>query len=463
MTDWCRQLVLDGKTGYPARLHQSCQPQCTWDLEQIVDSPFHNQVEKRFTFPATVAQAVLRTLHLTSVRFCEHHSSIVDAMIKSLILVALGSTAIAQTTPDLISALNSTSYLSSLYGLLSQNQTFASQLANTPNVTVLAPTNNAIEAFLNSSGTQNLKQSTIQAILDYHVLNGSHGTFPVDTSEFFPTLLEPGNWANVAGGQRVEIRNSTVITGLKARSALTYGPAISFTNGVIHSIDQALTIPPSFTSTQLDFNLTAALGVLEILNATGVFDQGPDLTVFVPTNQAWSNIGSTIDSLSTKDLHKLVDYHTLNNSVLYSTDMRNLTSITMANGEGAILTVYNQSAIYINQAKIVIADILIANGVIHIIDNLINPANQTARPDPAVPSGAPAFAGATTGGIASYTDQAPTATTSVDTSSIEATATGTAAVGGSGGSSSNGAAVLACRPTAAVQAAFLAGIAAMML
>jgi uncharacterized surface protein with fasciclin (FAS1) repeats len=101
-------------------------------------------------------------------------------------------------------------------------------LGNETNITVLAPSNEAFAAFLNSSaGTAAASiPSTVEALLSYHVLNG---TYPAsaftNTSQFIPTFLTNSSYANVTGGQRVEaVLNGTnveIFSGLLQKSTVT--------------------------------------------------------------------------------------------------------------------------------------------------------------------------------------------------------------------------------------------------
>jgi len=95
----------------------------------------------------------------------------------------------------------------SLTGLLATLPTLQTTLQNTPNITILAPSNAAFNSFLASPGNSATAGDPTQAtaLLQYHVLNG---LFPASAfrsdKQFLPSLLTDQRWSNVSGGQVVE-------------------------------------------------------------------------------------------------------------------------------------------------------------------------------------------------------------------------------------------------------------------
>jgi uncharacterized surface protein with fasciclin (FAS1) repeats len=80
-------------------------------------------------------------------------------------------------------------------------------LTNLENITILAPSNEALESFLNNTEVAAMvaaDPSIVPAILSYHVLNGTYYASNVtDTAAFIPTLLTNATYSNVTGGQVV--------------------------------------------------------------------------------------------------------------------------------------------------------------------------------------------------------------------------------------------------------------------
>lgn len=125
------------------------------------------------------------------------------------------------TAGNLTSVLAGNQNLSALVTLLEASPDVANALGGAQNITLLAPSNDAISA-LNSSGilSSGSEQGLIQALLNYHVLVGVFNSSSITETPAFPaTLLNDTAYANVTGGQVVEVRAEDdgveVITGFK--------------------------------------------------------------------------------------------------------------------------------------------------------------------------------------------------------------------------------------------------------
>ena len=107
---------------------------------------------------------------------------------------------------NLTQLLANTTQLSSLTALLSSYPGVANSLANITNVTLLAPSNDALAKFTNSTAFQALASSpngnkTIEDLLSYHVLQGEYYASNItDTPAFIHTLLNDTTYTNVTGG-----------------------------------------------------------------------------------------------------------------------------------------------------------------------------------------------------------------------------------------------------------------------
>lgn len=133
----------------------------------------------------------------------------------------------AARAQNLTSVLAGNSNLTALTTLLSGSPDLAGALSNATNITLLAPSNEALGA-LNSSGllSSSSQQGLIQALLNYHVLLGVFNASNITETPAFPaTLLNDTAYTNVTGGQVVECRvvddEVTVISGLKNNVSVT--------------------------------------------------------------------------------------------------------------------------------------------------------------------------------------------------------------------------------------------------
>jgi uncharacterized surface protein with fasciclin (FAS1) repeats len=117
--------------------------------------------------------------------------------------------------------------------------------------------------------------------------------------------------------------------------------------------------------------LTDAWGALNATNLLGAVDSLKNITIFAPNNSAFEAIASVFQNASTNDLSNVLKYHVVNGSKpLYSTSLSNTTLGTLL-GTNLTIMVSNGS-IFVNNAKVVVPDLLVAGGVVHIIDEYVS-------------------------------------------------------------------------------------------
>jgi len=131
------------------------------------------------------------------------------------------------TAGNLTTVLAGNENLSALVTLLQASPDIANALGGAQNITLLAPSNDAIGA-LNSSGilSSGGQEGLIQALLNYHVLVGVFNSSSITETPAFPaTLLNDTAYANVTGGQVLEVRveddEVTAISGFKNNVTVT--------------------------------------------------------------------------------------------------------------------------------------------------------------------------------------------------------------------------------------------------
>ncbi len=116
-----------------------------------------------------------------------------------------------------------------------------------------------------------------------------------------------------------------------------------------------------------------AAGLVETLKGDGPF------TVFAPTDEAFAALPEgTVETLlkpENKDkLIAILTYHVVGGSVT-SSDVVELDSAPTVQGQSVTIEVKDGS-VMIDGAKVVAADIMASNGVIHVIDKVILPASE---------------------------------------------------------------------------------------
>lgn len=185
---------------------------------------------------------------------------------------------------------------------------------------------------------------------------------------------------------------------------LTYCQNLNFSGGVVHVIDGVLTIPPNVTTTATEANLTAFLGAVEATNLTSAVNTTPDLTIFAPNNAAFQNISSALGNLTVEQAASILEYHVINGTVAYSSTLSNGSVPTL--GGGNLTITITDGEVFVNRARVVNADILLQNGVLHVIDSVLNPNDTTAANSSSEAGGA--FSGASSGSDVPYTSNVPT-------------------------------------------------------
>jgi len=287
-----------------------------------------------------------------------------------------------------------------------------------------------LSSLLNTTAGKSLATDpgAVAALLSYHVLNGTFYSSQIkNISAFIPTLLTNASYANVTGGQRVQALlahgNVTVISGLELNSTVVQADQ-NFTGGTIHVLNSVLTIPSSLSDALIDAKLTAAFGALNATSLIGPANYLKDVTIFAPNNTAFANIASVLGNATTDTLKSVLQYHVVNGSTpLYSTSLSN-TTVKSMQGNNITIRILNGS-VFVNNAKVITPDFLIAGGVVHIIDELLNPSNTTAMP--AGSTGAVAFAGASSASNVPFTSGVPGPSASVGGGAPAATSTSKAA------------------------------------
>ncbi|MDR8389568.1 fasciclin domain-containing protein [Aliifodinibius sp. S!AR15-10] len=116
-----------------------------------------------------------------------------------------------------------------------------------------------------------------------------------------------------------------------------------------------------------------AAGLVETLNGEGPF------TVFAPTNEAFASLPEgTLESLlkpENKDkLTSILTYHVVPGKVT-SDALKD--GMTAATAEGSDIMISLGDNVKINEATVLKADIQASNGVIHIIDSVIMPPEDS--------------------------------------------------------------------------------------
>ena len=248
-------------------------------------------------------------------------------------------------------------------------------------LTVFAPNNAAFQAsgFADAAAVMALPAATVKSVLQYHVLGSTvtASQIAVGTNTAVPTL----------GGMNVYISKPTASSGVSVNNARVTTADVQAANGVIHIIDRVMMPPtqnlldvakgnPNFTYLVAAATRAASSNPVIVAALTSSTDA---YTVFAPTNDAFIAAGfPTIAAIQAADaatLAAVILYHVvpgrafspiLTNGAVKTAGGGNVT-VDVSNG----VTVKGKTNT--QASKVVMADILATNGVVHVIDRVLLP------------------------------------------------------------------------------------------
>jgi transforming growth factor-beta-induced protein len=157
---------------------------------------------------------------------------------------------------------------------------------------------------------------------------------------------------------------------------------IEASNGVANIIDGVLL--PSWVSNSItdrvvaDSDLSTLLSLVVLAELAATLAGPGELTLVAPINSAFAKLpASTVNFLTSpagKDtLTSILLYHGFPSIIVAAELSNGLTTTTL---EGGTVTVsVNDAGIFFNDAKVVAADILAKNGVVHKIDTVLDPSD----------------------------------------------------------------------------------------
>ena len=361
-------------------------------------------------------------------------------LLAAAITVVLVSHSFAQTSaPSLEDVLENTENLTTFRDVLTTQ--FPELLANLSSqeqsqqyVTLLAPSDQAFERLGGSSIGQafgNNDTDVMRTVLNYHIIPGDHQDSTVTQSfTFLPTRLDGEPYSRVSGGQRLGVVKQggdelIIVSGGGTRS-LAVAKDIFFAGGVMHVIDFPVLPPETLIQAAVPFNLTGFLGAYyQDLFLNELINQASDLTLLVPNNVAFEKVGSIVTSIDENSLTNLIYYHIIvgQGGPFYTSSFTNGTIYKTLQGQSVTIRQASNSN-FVNGARMLQSDLLFANGVMHVIDNVLNPNATAGVPNPAVGPQAPAVPGSSLADTP-FTDIIPSLTSTVSfTSTRASTATG---------------------------------------
>ena len=125
---------------------------------------------------------------------------------------------------------------------------------------------------------------------------------------------------------------------------------------------------------------TALAGAATSANLVEPLESLSDVTIFCPNNDAFQKLAGTGANITDEQLAEILQYHVVQGAVGYSTTLSNDLKLPTLAGEELTITIDEEGGVFVNNARVINSDILIANGVLHVIDTVLNPAEADAEP-----------------------------------------------------------------------------------
>ena len=239
--------------------------------------------------------------------------------------------------------------------------------------TVFAPTDAAFAKLPKETLESLLKpenKAKLAAILTYHVAGAKMPAADVVKAKSIATVNGQSLTVVVKDG-KVTIDGANVVT-----------TDIKGSNGVIHVIDAVVLPKPNLVETAA--NAKSFTTLLAAATAAGLADtlaNGGPFTVFAPTDEAFAKLpkGTVESLLKPENKEKLVAI--LKNHVVAGTVMAaQAVELTEAKtiGETKLTLSYDKKSkvLSVGDAKVVTADVVAGNGVIHVVDSVILPTSK---------------------------------------------------------------------------------------
>ncbi len=241
--------------------------------------------------------------------------------------------------------------------------------------TVFAPTNDAFAALGEETIAALLGDiDTLSNILLFHLV-------PEVAVDSITALSLFGEMVEMANGDSVTISVEEGV--LKINGASVTIADIVTDNGIVHVIDTVLTPPEPALGTIVDVavadgrftTLVEAVQAADL--AATLSDETATFTVFAPTDDAFAALPEgTLDGLlaDTEALSNVLLYHVLADQAVPSEDAIALdgSMVEMANGQSVTVSV-REGELFINESKVIIADVEASNGIIHVLDSVLIP------------------------------------------------------------------------------------------
>ncbi|EGF79632.1 hypothetical protein BATDEDRAFT_35182 [Batrachochytrium dendrobatidis JAM81] len=281
------------------------------------------------------------------------------SMKAALCLAIMAPMAYAANLADVI---KSNPQLQKVAALISSNPTWAT----VPNGTLFVPSDAALSAATLPAGWTGISFTTRtidhRVRPNYQVVDDASGKFQFIFDNYTPGDANPEIHIRFGVGE-------------------TLAPGqLQADNGWVYVMNAPIPqpLPPTKTMPFQNCNLFAK--ALQDAGLAAYVDSLPTYTILAPNDAAWTAASAKISALTLDQLKATLMYHILPTSMV-STLLNAGQISTALSGNTVSLVVGGESATF-NQAKLILADVFSANGVMHIVDAVLTPPNMPTGPVP---------------------------------------------------------------------------------
>lgn len=245
--------------------------------------------------------------------------------------------------------------------------------------TVFAPTNDAFTAagftldYINGLSDADV-DNVLKPILLYHVLSGEVKAAQVTTG-YVSTLSQGGSGLdNAAYSMYISTASGVVING----GATVVTADVDASNGVVHVVDEVISLPTIATFASVDPNLSTLLSAVILADLDDELSDdayGP-VTVFAPTNDAFTASGIDLGATSSGDAADVILGHVVSGNVR-SSELSNGQAVATNNSAVDLTVNIAGAAVTLDVDNgdsgidVVAFDVQAQNGVVHVVNQVI--------------------------------------------------------------------------------------------
>ena len=285
---------------------------------------------------------------------------------------------VIEGTNSIINYMEKNPRFSLFYDLVVRAELDAALDGNSGTYTLLAPNNDAVQAYLTEnslSGISDIPQDLAFDLVYYHLLE-TINTQESFTTGYLKTLAETPLTDSTATNLSLLV---TTDTDVKFNGNTQFvNPDIEVDNGIMHEIDKMMGLPSVETFMLIDENLTPFYN--EAISSSSLFQtqvtSEEKHTFLIPSADMFTTFWENTDYTSAEK-EQLFNYH-VQDSLKLNSDLMAGYQTTMAtttiNGEEKNLSIYlnkDVGLLYNGISSITVQDIVGTNGVIHTLDEVI--------------------------------------------------------------------------------------------